>query len=213
MLEHARTLREQSENCQDERARQLAENIVRSSRQLVDFVTEFLDSAAGKTLELHPVPLSFREIVQTTVKRYLEPARMKEVRLVLDAPPSEDDLVLADKGAVNRVLDNLLSNAVKFSPSKSTVRLSVESTEGQVRCRIADQGPGFTPEDKARMFRRFGRLSARPTGGEASTGLGLSIVRKLTNAMHGEVTCQSAPGKGTVFTLGLPRPQSGFGPS
>jgi two-component system sensor histidine kinase/response regulator len=213
MLEQAYALREQSENCPDERVRQLAENIVRSSRLLVDFVSEFLDSAAGKKLELHPVPLSFREIVQTTVKRYLEPARMKDVRLVLDAPPSEDDLVLADKGAVNRVLDNLVSNAVKFSPSKSTIRLSVESTDGQVRCRIADEGPGFTPEDRTRMFRRFGRLSARPTGGEGSTGLGLSIVRKLTHAMHGDVTCQSTPGEGAVFTIGLPRPRSGFSPS
>jgi two-component system sensor histidine kinase/response regulator len=113
--------------------------------------------------------------------------------------------VLADEMAVNRVLDNLVSNAVKFSPRKTTVRLSLQSTGGQVQCCIADQGPGFTSEDKTRMFRRFGRLSARPTGGEPSTGLGLSIVRKLTRAMDGDVTCQSVPGQGAVFTIGLPR--------
>jgi two-component system sensor histidine kinase/response regulator len=182
----------------------LASNIARSSAQLVEFVTGFLN-AAGKKLALHPVPLSFCNAVKGTVKRYLESAREKEVRLVVDPPPMENDLVLADELAVDRVLDNLVSNALKFSPRQTTVRLSVQSTACQVQCRIADQGPGFTPEDKTRMFRRFGRLSARPTGGEGSTGLGLSIVRKLTRAMDGEVTCQSVPGQGSVFTVGLPR--------
>jgi len=69
-------------------------------------------------------------------------------------------------------------------------------------------GPGFSIEDKARMFRRYGRLSARPTGGEPSTGLGLSIVRKLVQAMNGELLCESNPGHGATFTIRLPRPAS-----
>jgi two-component system sensor histidine kinase/response regulator len=208
MFQNARSLRQQAEGRQDQRVEQLTDNILRSSAQLVDFVTGFLDLAAdGKELALRPAPLSFCQAVKRTVKRYVEPARVKDVRLVLDPPPAaDDDLVLADERAVNRVLDNLVSNAVKFSPPKTIIRLSVQSTSWQVQCRIADQGPGFTAEDKARMFRRFGRLSARPTGGEPSTGLGLSIVRKLTRAMDGDVTCQSAPGQGAVFTIGLPRP-------
>jgi two-component system sensor histidine kinase/response regulator len=207
MRQNARALREQSNESQDERVEQLTDNILRSSAQLVDFVTGFLDLAAdGKDLALHPVPLSFCHAVKRTAKRYVEPAEAKDVRLVLDPPPTaNDDLVLADERALHRVLDNLVSNAVKFSPPNTVVRLSVQSTGDQVQCRIADQGPGFTAEDKARMFRRFGRLSARPTGGEPSTGLGLSIVRKLTRAMHGDVTCQSACGQGAVFTIGLPR--------
>ena len=70
---------------------------------------------------------------------------------------------------------------------------------------MQDQGLGFTPEDKAAMFGRYARLSARPTGGEPSTGLGLSIVRKLTRAMNGELVCESEPGKGATFILTLPR--------
>jgi two-component system sensor histidine kinase/response regulator len=66
---------------------------------------------------------------------------------------------------------------------------------------IRDEGPGFTEADKARMFRRYGRLSARPTGGETSTGLGLSIVRKLVLAMDGEINCESTPGQGATFTV------------
>ncbi|HEY3915675.1 MAG TPA: response regulator [Verrucomicrobiae bacterium] len=205
ILEQTRSLSRLADGWPDERVLQLAVNMTRSSEQLVGFVTGFLD-AAGKNLALHPVPLSFCDAVKSTVKRYLESAREKEVRLVLEPPPSsENDLVLADEMAVKRVLDNLVSNAVKFSPRKTTVRLSLQSTGRQVQCCIADQGPGFTSEDKTRMFRRFGRLSARPTGGEPSTGLGLSIVRKLTRAMDGDITCQSVPGQGAVFTIGLPR--------
>jgi two-component system sensor histidine kinase/response regulator len=212
MCRNARSLREQACGLEDQRVEQLIDNIFRSSAQLLDFVTGFLDLAAdGKNLALHPAPLSFCQAVKRTVKRYAEPARVKGVRLLLDPPPAaDDDLVLADKQAIDRVLDNLVSNAVKFSPAKTVVRLSVQSTGCQVQCRIADQGPGFTAEDNARMFRRFGRLSARPTGGEPSTGLGLSIVRKLTEAMNGDVTCQSAPGQGAVFTIGLPRARAGL---
>ena len=67
------------------------------------------------------------------------------------------------------------------------------------------KGPGSREDDKTRMFRRYGRLSARPTGGEPSTGLGLSIVKKLVLAMHGELACESTPGNGATFTFRLPR--------
>jgi two-component system sensor histidine kinase/response regulator len=82
----------------------------------------------------------------------------------------------------------------------------VRSTGTGVECLIRDQGPGFSAEDKARMFRRYGRLSARPTGGEPSTGLGLSIVKKLVYAMSGELTCDSLPGEGATFSVRLPKP-------
>ena len=86
--------------------------------------------------------------------------------------------------------------------------LAVRSAAGGscAECVVRDEGPGFTAEDKARMFRRYGRLSARPTGGEPSTGLGLSIVRKLVLAMSGELRCESNPGQGAVFTVRLPKP-------
>ena len=71
---------------------------------------------------------------------------------------------------------------------------------------VRDQGPGFKEEDKAKMFRRYGRLSARPTGGEPSTGLGLSIVKTLVQNMRGELICESTPSQGATFYLRLPRP-------
>jgi two-component system sensor histidine kinase/response regulator len=74
-----------------------------------------------------------------------------------------------------------------------------------VECQVRDEGPGFSENDKAKMFRRYGRLSARPTAGEPSTGLGLSIVKKLVLAMQGELACESTLGKGATFAFRLPR--------
>jgi two-component system sensor histidine kinase/response regulator len=71
-------------------------------------------------------------------------------------------------------------------------------------CRVEDQGPGFTAEDRKHMFLRYRRLSARPTAGEPSTGLGLSIVKRLMQDMGGELSCDSAAGRGATFIVHLP---------
>jgi signal transduction histidine kinase len=102
------------------------------------------------------------------------------------------------------VLDNLISNAIKFSPPKKKVSAVLRRDCDHVECLIQDEGPGFTEADRARMFHRYARLSARPTGGEPSTGLGLSIAKKLVQAMNGGLICQSAPGQGTTFILRFP---------
>ena len=111
--------------------------------------------------------------------------------------------VLADSSALGQILDNLISNALKFSPPGKSVFVAIRTTDNKADCIIRDEGPGFTTEDTAKMFRRYGRLSARPTGGEPSTGLGLSIVRKLVTGMGGELTCASVPGEGAAFTVRL----------
>jgi two-component system sensor histidine kinase/response regulator len=203
---NAASMFEQTRGLGDKRSAQMAENIKQATTQLVCSVGRFFDEAGGKHLALRPEPMSLRRAIARTMDWYLEPALAKDVRLLFDVPNEEEGLVVADKQGVNRVLDNLLSNAIKFSPPRTTVRLSIHSNSRTVQCRIADQGPGFTAADKERMFERFGRLSAQPTGEEASTGLGLSIVRELARAMGGEVICQSSPGRGAAFTVGFPRP-------
>ncbi len=120
--------------------------------------------------------------------------------------PVDDTMVFADASALDQVLDNLVSNAVKFSPPGKRVFVSIRAAGKNIECVVRDEGPGITAADKARMFRRYGRLSARPTGGEPSTGLGLSIVHKLVRAMGGELACESNPGQGAAFTIRLPRP-------
>jgi signal transduction histidine kinase len=156
---------------------------------------------------LKPVVLSIADIVQAVIRQYQEAARRKKIEIRTNFPNGEST-VLADASALDQVLDNLLSNALKFSPAGKRVFVSIRLLERQVECVVRDEGPGFTTDDKARMFRRYDRLSARPTGGEPSTGLGLSIVRKLVLAMNGELSCESTPGQGSAFAIRLPCPTS-----
>jgi two-component system, sensor histidine kinase and response regulator len=204
----AELMRGQIENLKNERLSQLLANTIRSSGLAMAFVKEFLANAAtdhGFTLKSAAVNLA--DIAANAVQQYQEAARQKKIRIQTDFP-AETVPALADFSALDQVLDNLISNALKFSPPEKQIFVSVRSVNHHAECVIRDEGPGFTPEDKAKMFRRYGRLSARPTGGEPSTGLGLSIVRKLVQGMKGELLCESAPGSGATFTVRLPRPDS-----
>lgn len=190
----------------DDRTRQLAENIRRSSGQILEFVKEFLaNSAADHGIAVKLAALDLSEAAVAAVKQYQEPAWRKQLVIETELATTATT-VLADPTALDQVLDNLLSNALKFSSPGKRIFVRVRPVNAHVECQIQDQGPGFAPEDKGRLFQRYARLSARPTGGEPSTGLGLSIVWKLIQAMNGTLTCETSLGAGTTFTIRLPQP-------
>jgi two-component system, sensor histidine kinase and response regulator len=193
------------ERFQDKRLTQLSDNMLRSSTSAMAFVKEFLaNSATDHGFTLKTTSVNLAEVATAAIGRYQEAARRKKILIQTDFP-ADAIIVLADVFALDQILDNLISNALKFSSPDKHIFISVRAVKTRAECVIRDEGPGFTSEDKARMFRRYGRLSARPTGGEPSTGLGLSIVRKLVLAMGGELECDSNPGQGTAFTIRLPR--------
>jgi two-component system, sensor histidine kinase and response regulator len=188
----------------DERMTKLSENILRSSGQSLAFLKEYLANAAtDRSFSLESGEVNLVATAAGAVEQYQEAARQKNIKIHGDFP-AETAVVLADVSALRQVLDNLLSNALKFSPHGRRVFVSVRLADQYAECVIRDEGPGFTAEDKELMFRRYGRLSARPTGGEPSTGLGLSIVHKLVKAMNGELVCVSNPGQGAAFIFRLP---------
>ncbi len=190
----------------DQRLTQLSDNMLRSSALAMAFVKEFLaNSATDHGFTFKPDVVNLMEVAHAAVQQFEEPARQKKIKIQTDFP-TEAVTVLADFSALDQVLDNLISNALKFSPSGKQVFISIRQAGKQAECIVRDEGPGFTAEDKNKMFRRYGRLSARPTGGESSTGLGLSIVLKLVQGMDGELLCDSVPGSGATFTVRLPSP-------
>jgi signal transduction histidine kinase len=107
--------------------------------------------------------------------------------------------VLLDKGYAEEVIENLLSNAIKFSPAGKNIFVKLTSSNNTALCEVRDEGPGLNEEDKKKLFKKYQRLSATPTGNESSTGLGLSIVKKFVNAMKGQIWCESEVGNGASF--------------
>lgn len=109
------------------------------------------------------------------------------------------DHIKADLTYTIQVLENLVSNAIKFSKAGEDITLRVSKAGERIRLHVKDNGPGLTKEDQQNLFKKFTRLSAKPTGNEKSIGLGLAIVKKYMENMNGKVWCESEEGKGSEF--------------
>ncbi|MES2766868.1 MAG: ATP-binding protein [Bacteroidota bacterium] len=180
--------------------------IVDSSQRMFELIKKLLDVNAieeGKmVLKSELVELS---MITEIAKEYNNRAAEKKHISILYDPPKFSTAVMGDENAITQVLDNLISNAVKYSPIASKVFIWLESTDESIRLTVKDEGPGLSTKDKEKLFKKFARLSAQPTGGESSTGLGLSIVKKLVEQMNGKVWCESELNNGASFIVELPR--------
>ncbi len=127
----------------------------------------------------------------------------KQQVISVTAPPNI--VTMCDTDRIREAIDNLISNAIKYSPIGGKIGVAVTHEGSETIVRVSDDGAGLSPEDLGRLFGRFQRLSAKPTAGESSTGLGLSIVKRIIDMHGGEVTAESdGPGKGSTFTITLP---------
>jgi len=177
-----------------------------SGRDMADLVTRVLDvhQAEEGIDRLALVPADIRPIVNRSVESQMARAQAKDITLIVEMPP-EPCLAMLDSHALGRVLDNLGSNAVKFSPRGGRVRVRVipGGPGAGPTITLTDSGPGIREEDRARMFRKFARLRAKPTDGESSSGLGLYIVRRLVDAMGGAIAVSGGAGEGATFAVSL----------
>jgi signal transduction histidine kinase len=127
----------------------------------------------------------------------------KQQSITVSAAPNL--VTMCDADRIREAIDNLISNAVKYSPIGGRISVQVDHEANKTVIRVVDEGAGLSPEDIGRLFGRFQRLSAKPTAGESSTGLGLSIVKRIIDMHGGEVTANSGgPGQGSTFTITLP---------
>lgn len=179
---------------------------VRSMAQLIfDIIRNLLDIDAIESghYVLRPASVNARHALRAICDEYRERCEAKDLSLHL-APCSEHLTLRIDRTALHQILDNLISNAIKYSPHGRNVYLSLTEEAGHALIQVRDEGPGLSEEDQGRLFRKFTRLSARPTGGEHSTGLGLSIVKYMAEASGGQVGCISRLGEGATFFVSLP---------
>jgi len=180
-------------------------DMISTTRRMQAIITNLLDVNAIDTgkVKLVPTQFNFTDAVHAVVDDYAERAKEKGIVLHFEAE-TDDVLAFADNNASVQILDNLVSNAVKYSPFDKNVWVVVKKVRNSAQCLVKDEGPGLSEDDKKKLFGKYARLSAKPTGGEHSTGLGLSIVKKLAEAMQGNVWCESELGQGATFFLELP---------
>jgi signal transduction histidine kinase len=151
-------------------------------------------------MDMAPEELNLFSQLHSLIKNYRTLAEKKDITIEFTGP--DPARIFSDRNFINRIFENLLSNAVKFSPSGKTIYVSMkEEAEESYRINIKDEGPGMTLEDTGKIFQKFQRLSAQPTAGESSTGLGLWIVKSLVEKAGGEVSCDSVAGKGATFSV------------
>lgn len=180
--------------------------IIDSSIRLNAMIGKILDVDA---IESNRVNLQLEEIdmnvlTKRIVSSFDKSANRKEIRLNFSPAPASV-FVKGDMLYMTEIIENLLSNAIKFSERKKSVSVELSSTDQLVLLRIRDEGPGLTEDDQQKIFQKFQRLSAQPTDGERSTGLGLSIVKKYTELMNGRIGYETKQGVGTSFNLEFPK--------
>lgn len=174
----------------------------KATRRMAQMVTTVLDLnklEAGKmVLALQPCELA--ALLQEVVDSHRELAGTR--RLVLEAPVPI--AVQADRDLLFRVFQNLLSNAIKFTPEGKDIRIRAEAADGWAQVRVIDQGPGIPPQDRDRIFDKFGQLGSPGPASGASTGLGLAFCKLAVGAHRGALGVESASGEGACFLLRLP---------
>ncbi|CAL8977954.1 3'3'-cGAMP-specific phosphodiesterase 2 [Rhodoplanes serenus] len=164
---------------------------------IADAMTDALDITIRR--DLADLATVVREVAEANQPL----AAKKEQTIALTVTPGAP--VVCDVDRIREAVDNLVSNAVKYSAIGGRIELTYDDAPEGARIRVKDSGPGMTPEDLRRLYGRFRRLSAKPTGGETSIGLGLSIVKRIVDLHGGVIEADSAgEGHGTTFTVVLP---------
>ncbi len=197
LIQEAKTLDEAQSN---------ARAIERSSERMLKLIKDLLETAtldSGK-LELNKTSVNVAELLRAVAEHNRPNAEKKSQTISLDL--DESAVADLDLERMREVFENLISNAVKYSPVGKQIQVRlVRTSETSVQVAVKDEGQGLTEEDKQKLFGKFQRLSARPTGGESSTGLGLSIVKQLVELHGGKVWAESeGKGKGATFFVELP---------
>jgi signal transduction histidine kinase len=179
--------------------------ITQSGERLGQMITNILSisTAPDQKPALNLEDIDLNDLAQELTIHYKLGASKKNIDL-LYLPSDEAAIARIDRNYLFQAIENLVSNAIKFSPEGKQVMIRVITNQGSVRIEVQDQGPGISERDRKRLFTKYQTLSAKPTAGEASTGLGLSIAKRFVEAMNGRIEVESEVGHGAIFGISFP---------
>jgi predicted ATPase/signal transduction histidine kinase len=176
--------------------------ILSGGKRMLGMISDLLDINAIEegNYKLKPASFDIVPLIEDLMLNYRDQLITKKIKMEIEK--TADSIYLdADEAWLAQIIDNLISNAIKFSPPEKNILIKAEQSIDKTSVKIIDQGPGLNENDQLRLFQKFARLSALPTGGESSSCLGLSIVKKMVEIMGGRVFCESRAGQGATFIL------------
>ncbi len=188
----------------DSEKQEFIELIHKSSKQLHSLLENLLQWSRAQTgrLSFKPRKLNLKDIIADNYNLTRASAGMKNITITFDVP---DDLCAwADADMVNTILRNLITNAIKFSHEGKTIKIETEKQDQRIFIKVIDEGVGISDEDKDKLFKIGFNTSQVGTANEEGTGLGLILCKEFAKRNGGDVTVESEPGKGSIFTFSLP---------
>lgn len=180
------------------------DEILQGGEHLLLLVNELLDLSRieKNELQIQPQRIDAKEIIASTVK-FLRPYAEKNHISINKNCDNNSSMIYSDPLRLKEILLNLMSNAVKYTQPGGSMTIECFREDDRQRISVSDSGPGLSPEEQQHIFEPFSRLGAEYTGIEG-TGIGLTIVKKLVDLLHGDITLISTPGIGTTFSIYLP---------
>ena len=191
-----------------EQARSFAGQLKSETERLAHLITDLLDLARLESDEgvQNPTPVDIRSILMVVLSRLRPAARRKGISLLWKRSGSLGSYsIRGDETQLTSMFSNLVDNAVKYTPAGGQVEVTGDADDEEVIVRVTDTGIGIDAENLSRIFERFYRVDKARSKATGGTGLGLSIVRHVAENHGGRVTVDSTPGKGSTFTVRLPR--------
>lgn len=179
-------------------------------RQIVDGSFEMINNVMDlsrvydKNIQVNKTKVNLPAIIRPLIQNHRFQAAKKGITIIGENLDQNYEPVLADQMHLKRIAENLISNAIKFSPPNSKVTISLHCLGNSIELHVKDEGPGISKADQLNLFKKYQRLSASPTANESSNGLGLYIVKELTELNGGKVWCESEPSSGATFKVSFP---------
>ncbi|MEM1405350.1 MAG: tetratricopeptide repeat-containing sensor histidine kinase [Bacteroidota bacterium] len=179
----------------------MIEDMGKSGVDLIKNILEVNKLESGESAEVIST-VNVEEFLREKIKNHQADAIAKQIAIKSEINIRKN--FSTNELYLERIVDNLISNAIKYSNRDSEVKIKASKEDNQLAILVEDNGPGFTAEDKKNLFQKFKTLSARPTAGETSNGLGLSLVKTLVDKLGGEINLRSEVGFGSTFEVLLP---------
>ncbi len=178
-------------------------DIQQSGEEMLQLINELLDVARIEAdhASFDSDFVAWNPLLAKACTRFEKDAFRKHIQLTYQLGATAECYVCSVEEWLVIIINNLISNAVKFTPEYGKITVRTECPAGRVITRITDSGPGISHEEQARLFQKFVRLSARPTGNEHSTGLGLYVVKQMCDRLGIQIRVESALGQGATFIL------------